>query len=122
MKGQIYVMATILILIFLILTKIGTEMPSYQAKPLLFEYYTNIREEVINTVDLALLNEKNVSTSLDDFISLSSSTLTEHGINNTTDYNIEENGNAIKVTFNLYLGSGKSFISDVITVERDVTK
>ena len=119
MKGQVYIIVTILILIFLILIKIETDLPVYQTEVPLSDYYFNIRQEATDTVDLALLNEQDIGTSLDGFISLISSSLDKQGIENSMDYVIEVNGNNVKITFDLYLSSGQSFLSDSIVVERE---
>ncbi len=120
MKGQVYITVTILILIFLVLLRVETNISPQKVNPPLFDYYHNIREEAIQTVDLSLLNEDKIETSLDNFISLTSDTLDERGIESTMSYSVKTTGNSIEVSFDLYLKSGKSFLSDTITIERKV--
>lgn len=120
MKGQIFIITSIMVLIAIFLVRINTHTFDIQEDELFFESYRNLRTELINTVDLSLVNQQDTSTNLNDFISFSSQILKQRGFEQDVNYTVSINDNARTVDMNVSLKSTKSEILENLIINRTV--
>jgi len=120
MKGQIFLLACVLILIGLLILRINTSPVYEQSKSNLYNHYYNLKNEFVKIVDKALLKQDPLASKLDDFISFSKQVLQEKGIQEDVDYDITEIGEKKVITIDLSLSSGDSYLNNTIIISRVV--
>ena len=120
MKGQVFVLTSIMVLIAIFLIRINTQTFEIGDDDLFYENYDNLRTEMINTIDLSLINQEDVYTNLDDFISFSTNTLKRRGFAEDVNYTVLINGNERTIDMNVSLKSDKSEILENIIIKRSV--
>ncbi|MBU3905058.1 MAG: hypothetical protein KJ906_02845 [Nanoarchaeota archaeon] len=111
MKGQIFIVVSILIAVSLLGLSIGMK-PIVVEDSYIQNYFVNVRTEIRNTVDLALLDDEDVSDKLDEYIDFSELVLENKGILQDINYNIESDS----VIVNIYLERGEEYYSDQIVI------
>jgi len=115
MKGQIFIVGSVLVAIALLAISMGfTE--TVEQENYMQNYFVNLRTELINTVDNALLTGDDVATELDNYILFSDQVLSEKGYEQTVVYIVSGND----VTIDIYLGKGQEYYKDSVTVDMTV--
>jgi len=120
MKGQIFIMAAVLVLIALILLRNTIKPIEIKPKNYLYENFVNLKNELIRTVDISILNQEDVTTNLNDFIMFSKDVLEQKGYNENIEFVITTYGNTTEVFVNLTLKLENSFIEDNFIINRTV--
>jgi hypothetical protein len=120
MKGQIFIMVAVLVLISLILIRSGTKPFVIKPKSLLFEDFLNLKNELITTVDISLLRQEDISNNLDNFISFSTDILEQRGYETSVNYSVSISGSLTTVYMNVSLELGDSYLKDNLIIERTV--
>jgi len=120
MKGQIFIIASILILLALFLIRINTYTFEILEDELFYESFNNLKNELINTIDISLVNQEDLSTNLNDFITFSKGALKQRGFIESVNYSISVNGNERTINMNISLKSEKSEILDNLIIKRKV--
>ena len=115
MKGQIFIVVSILIVISLLGLSIGMDQivvkESYTQN-----YFVNVRDEIKNTIDLALLNEEDYKQALDDYIVFSNKVLNKKGIIQKVSYT--ESKKSLMV--DIYLEKEEEYYRDEIVIPTGV--
>jgi hypothetical protein len=119
MKGQIFVITAIMILLALFIARISTNTTDVKQESLFYESFSNIKSELTRTVDLALINGEDVSTRLDDFIDFSKDIYEKKGYVESVNYTISS-GNPTMVHLNISLSSKDSYLLEGLTINRTV--
>ncbi|NIO44538.1 MAG: hypothetical protein GTN36_03225 [Candidatus Aenigmarchaeota archaeon] len=120
MKGQIFIMTAVLVLIALILLKNAIQPFEIQPKDFLYENFVNLKNELIKTVDISLLNQEDVTTNLNDFIGFSNNIFEQRGYDENVVFEIITYGNTTEVYMNVTLKLENSFIEDKFIINRTV--
>jgi hypothetical protein len=120
MKGQIFILASVMILIALLLLQNAIRPVVASPKSDLFQIFSNIRAETIRTVDMSLLNGGDVSANLNNFIEFSQEIMKKRGYTQIAIYSVSNMGGTTIVNMNLTLSAGNSFIQDEFIINRTV--
>lgn len=120
MKGQIFIIASVLILLSLILIRINTRTFEIKEEKLFYENFLNLKNELINTVDISLLNQESISNNLDGFITFSRDVFKQKGYEESVNYSISTLGNSRTVFLNISLKSDDSEILENLIINRKV--
>lgn len=120
MKGQIFILIVILVLVALITMRNAIKPVMIESKPFLYENFLNLKNELIRTVDISILNKENIATNLDNFISFSKESLEKRGYNETITYSISTIENTTTVYMSVSLKLQNSFIEDEFIINRTV--
>ena len=120
MKGQIFIMTAVLVLIVLILLKNAIQPVEIEPKSFLYENFINLKNELIRTVDISILNQQDITTNLNNFITFSGSILEQRGYSETVEFEISTYDNTTEVYMNVSLILENSFIEDKFIINRTV--
>jgi len=120
MKGQVFIIALLLVLIILVLLRSETKPFPPQHESPLSKSFLNLKNELIETVDISLLNGEDISTNLDTFISFSKKIFEMRGYKESVNYTISNPGNAIIVYMNVSLELDDSYLKDYLIINRRV--
>jgi hypothetical protein len=120
MKGQIFIIASVLILLALLITRLSTQTIDIRQDELFYESFSNLKAELIKTVDLALLNGDVVADKLQNFTAFSTDVLKKKGYIETVNYQISQNGGTTIVYLNFSLNSSNSYLLDSLIINRTV--
>lgn len=121
MKGQVFIITSILILIALIVVRINTQTFEIKAEETFYEDFLNLKNELINTIDLSILTDTaNLESNLVDFISFSKNVFQKRGYNEDVTYLITINGNTRIIYLNVSLNSSKSYLKENLIINRTV--
>lgn len=120
MKGQIYIITAILIVIMLVFLKVGVMDISTLQRESFYNDFVDLREEYVHVITTSLLNSENITENLDDFASFTEDYYSQRGMNHTIVYTVSQTSSNASVDVYIYLGDDKSYLSDSFTVERDV--
>lgn len=120
MKGQIFIMISVLVLIALILLKNAIKPVEIKPENFLYENFVNLKNELIKTVDISILNKEDITTNLNNFITFSKDVLERRGYNEDVKFNILTYGNTTTVYTNITLKLDNSFIEDKFIINRTV--
>ncbi len=120
MKGQVFVMVAVLVLIALIMLRNAIKPVEVSPKSFLYENFLNLKNELIKTVDISILNEDDVSTNLNNFITFSSNVFQQRGYEQNIEFNTITYENTTEVYMNFSLKLGNSFIEDKFIINRTV--
>ena len=115
MKGQIFIVVSILVAVSLLLisaNKISSSEPSDYLK----NYYTDLKAELVNTVDTGLMNG-DFPARLDNFIAFSNGVLSQKGYTQDIQYHIVGSSVIVDVS----LSKGNEYYRDTITIDRTVS-
>lgn len=119
-KGQIFIMIAVIVLLALILLRNAIRPIDIKPDNFLYENFINLKNELIKTVDISLLNADDVSKNLTDFITFSKSVLNGKGYNEDVRFNIVTYQNTTEVHMNISLALENSFIEDRFIINRTV--
>lgn len=120
MKGQIFIMTAVLVLIALILLNNAIKPVEIKPENFLYENFINLKNELIKTVDISILNQEDVSTNLNDFIIFSKDVLKQRGYEENVNFEIIKYENTTEVYMNITLKLENSFIEDKFIINRTV--
>ncbi len=120
MKGQIYLITAVFIVIMLVFLRVGTMSTSDLQKDVFYDDIQDLKEEYIHIVDVSILNSENITDNLDDFALFTKDYYNQKSINHTVLYDVSQTSSSSTVDFYIYLGNDKSYLSDMFTVERIV--
>jgi hypothetical protein len=120
MKGQIFILASVMILIALLLLQNAIRPVDARSKSYLIENFANIKGEMIRTVDISLLNGEGIPANLDSFIAFSKGVMGSRGYEEDATYSLSTFGNTTTVYMNLTLSLGSSYIEDNFIINRTV--
>jgi len=119
MKGQIFIIASVLILLALFITRLNTQTSYAKQDELFYEVFSNLKNELIKTVDFSLVEQESISDRLDDFISFSKDILKERGYTESVTYSISQGPTTI-VYMNVSLSSKNSYLLENLIINRTV--
>ena len=120
MKGQVFILMAVMVLIALILLRNVIQPPEIKSDNYLYENFINLKTELIRTVDLSLLNRDDVSANLNNFTSFSKGVFNKRGYAEDVKFNTLFYGNTTEVHMNITLAQGNSFIEDQFIINRTV--
>ena len=120
MKGQIFVMMAVLVLIALLLLRNAIRPSEIKPENFLYENFVNLKNELIKTVDISILNQEDVSTNLNSFIAFSKDVLGRKGYNEDVKFEISTHDSITEVHMNITLKLENSFIEDKFIINRMV--
>ncbi len=120
MKGQIFVMMAVLVLIALLLLRNAIRPSEIKPENFLYENFVNLKNELIKTVDISILNQEDVSTNLNSFITFSKDVLGRKGYNEDVKFEISTHDSITEIHMNITLKLENSFIEDKFIINRTV--
>lgn len=120
MKGQIFVIMAVLVLIALLLLRNAIRPSEIKPENFLYENFVNLKNELIKTVDISILSQEDVSTNLNSFIAFSKDILGRKGYNEDVKFEISTHDNMTEVHMNITLKLENSFIEDKFIINRTV--
>ena len=119
MKGQIFIIASILVLLALFITRLGTQTVDVRQNELFYESFSNLKSELIKTVDLALINGESVSERLDNFTDFSKDVFKKKGYTEDVIYSVSQGSTTI-VYMNVSLSSRNDYLLENLIINRTV--
>lgn len=119
MKGQIFIITSILILLALLIVRESTKTIVVKQDELFYESFSNLKNELVKTVDIALINQESVSSRLDDFILFSKDIFKKKGYIESVNYSVVSGPTTI-VYLNISLSSSNSYLLDSLIINRTV--
>lgn len=119
MKGQIFIITSILVLLALFITRISTKTIDVKQDELFYESFSNLKNELIKTVDLALINGESVSERLGNFTDFSKDVFKKKGYTENVIYSISPGPTTI-VYLNISLSSSNSYLLESLIINRTV--
>lgn len=119
MKGQIFIITSVLVLVALLLTRLATKTVDKKQDDTFYESFSNLKNELIRTIDIALLNEETISDKLDDFIYFSNETMKKRGYIESVNYSVFT-GTTTIVYLNVSLSSDDSYFLESLIINRTV--
>jgi len=121
MKGQVFIITSVLILIALLIVRINTQTFEIKAEETFYEDFSNLKNELINTIDFSILTDTaNLENNLVDFISFSTNVLKKRGYSENVTYLITINGDTRIIYLNVSLNSSKSYLKENLIINRTV--
>ena len=115
MRGQIFIVGSVLVAIALLTISMGfTE--TIEQENYLQNYFVGLRNELINTADSSLLTGNDVTTELDSYILFSDQILSAKGYDQEVVYTISGSD----VIIDIYLAKGQEYYKDSVTVDMTV--
>ena len=120
MKGQIFILIAVMVLLALILLRNAVELPEIKSDDYLYEGFTNLKSELIKTVDVSLLNNQDISANLNSFITFSKQVLGNRSYAEDVKFSITSYGNTTEIHMNITLSQSNSFIEDKFIINRTV--
>jgi len=115
MKGQAYtILAIFLVVSLLSLSLLFKE--TYIEKTNIKNIFLNVKNEIIKTVELSILDDNDISTNLDNFILFLDKYLESRNYNIETNYNINKDN----VEIYLKISNQNSYIQDKFDISRKI--
>ena len=111
MKGQIFIVSAIIVAVLLLALAINIK-PVYTSTDYLQNYFTNVRTEIIDTFESALLSGEDYTNVLDEYVAFSEDVLSNKGIEQQITYYENSSG----VVVDIYLERGEEYYSDQIII------
>jgi len=120
MKGQVFIISSILVLIALLIARLNTQTVDIRQDESFYESFSNLKNELIKTIDVSLLNQPlNLQDNLNDFIRFSNSTFNKKGYVESVNYSIS-GANPYAIYLNVSLSSGNSYLLENLIINRTV--
>ena len=121
MKGQVFIITSVLILIALMLVRINTQTFEIETEKTFYDDFSNLKNELINTIDFSILTDMtNLENNLNDFMSFSTNSFKKRGYNEGVSYLITVNGDNRVIYINVSLNSSKSYLKENLIINRTV--
>jgi len=117
MKGQIFITVSILVAVTLLVLTINS-FSTQENDPYLYNYFINLKTELTNTVDLAILDNRDIAASINQYSDFSDKLLSNKGYTQRINFNVKETSAVIDI----YLGKGEEYYQDTIVLDRIVTE
>ena len=120
MKGQIFIMASVMVLIALMLLQ--NSIRSFEQKPRynIYDSFSNIKSEIIRTVDISFANDEDIASNMDSFIDFSKAVMSRKGYSEEVSYTVNSYANTVEVNVSLALSLQDSFIESNFIINRTV--
>lgn len=118
MKGQVFIIISIFVLIFLLSLRIGTQTTDIKSEDIFINDYDSLKRELVNTIDLSLVNRQSVQNNLNSFISFSTDFYKRKDYTEDIDYTIIEDGDVTTVYLNISMTSDSSYLKQSIIINR----
>jgi|WetSurMetagenome_2_1015567.scaffolds.fasta_scaffold1041357_2 hypothetical protein len=120
MKGQIFILTSVLILVVLLMLR-NSMTPFYaSSEDQIQSSFVNLKDELANTVDVSLKNREDVQSNLEIFIAFSKDVMSRRGYNESVQYGFSMQGNDVHVLINVTLESRGSYMQDSFIINRKV--
>lgn len=120
MRGQVFIITSVLILIALLVVRINTQTFEIKSDEMFYDDFSNLKNELINTIDFSIMTNANLENNLVDFISFSKNVFKKRGYNEGVTYLITVNGDNRIVYLNISLNSSKSYLKEDLIINRTV--
>jgi hypothetical protein len=121
MKGQIFIILSIFVLLFLFLMRINTQTIDVKPDDLFYEDFSNFKSELIETIDMSILNQENLQSNLNNFIDFSDSIHRNKGYTQDIEYSISTTGDSTVVYLNITLESDNSYLMENLIINRTLS-
>jgi hypothetical protein len=121
MKGQVFMIVSVFILLFLFLLRINTQTIDVKPEDLFHEDFSNLKSELVKTIDISLLNQENLQSNLNDFIIFSTDFYKNKGYIEDIDYSISTSGDVTTVYLNISLASSNSYLKQNLIINRTLS-
>ena len=121
MKGQVFMIVSVFILLFLFLLRINTQTIDVKPEDLFYKDFSNLKNELVKTIDISLINQENLQNNLDDFISLSTNVYNNKGYAEDVIYSISTAGDVTTVYLNISLTSSNSYLKENLIINRTLS-
>lgn len=118
MKGQVFIIISIFVLLFLLSLRMGTQTTDINQEDLFINDYNSLKNELVNTIDLSLVNRQSVQNNLNSFVSFSTEFYKRKGYEEDVDYTISEAGDVTTVYLNISMTSDSSYLKQSIIINR----
>ena len=118
MKGQVFMIVSVFVLLFLLLLRINTQTIDLNQKDLFQEDFSNLKSELTRTIDISLLNQESLQGNLNDFIAFSKEFYNNKGYTEDLNYSITTAGDVTTVYLNISFSSGKSYLRQDLIINR----
>ena len=118
MKGQVFIIISVFVLLFLLSLRMGTQTTDIKQEDNFISDYKSLKNELINTIDLSLVNRQSVQNNLNNFISFSTDFYKRKGYTEEVDYSITEVGDVTTVYLNISMTSDSSYLKQSIIINR----
>jgi len=121
MKGQIFILVSVFVLLFLFLMRINTQTIEVKPEDLFYEDFSNLKNEFIKTIDISILNQENLQNNLNDFIDFSTDVYKDKGYTENIEYSISASGDVAVVYLNISLRSSNSYLKENLIINRTLS-
>lgn len=121
MKGQVFMIVSIFILLFLFLLRINTQTIDVRPEDMFHEDFSNLKNELIRTIDISLLNQENLMGNLNSFIIFSTDIYKNKGYTEDVQYSISTSGDSTTVYLNISLSSANSYLKESLIINRTLS-
>jgi hypothetical protein len=118
MKGQVFILISIFVLLFLFSLRISTEAVEVRPEDMFYEDFSNLKGEFVRTIDVSLINQENLQDNLDDFIAFSKEFYSRKGYNEEVSYSVSASGDTTTVYLNISLNSSSSYLMQGLIINR----
>ena len=119
MKGQVFILISIFVLLFLFSIRISTESVDVGPESIFYEDFSNLKNELVNTVDVSLINQASLQGNLDSFITFSKDFYERKGYVEDVNYSVSTSGDVTTVYLNVSLNSSDSYLMQSIIINRN---
>jgi hypothetical protein len=121
MKGQVFMIVSVFILLFLFLLRINTQTIDVKPGDLFYEDFSNLKNELIKTIDISILNQENLQNNLNDFIIFSTNAYNNKGYAEDVNYSVSISGDVTTVYLNISLTSSNSYLRENLIINRTLS-
>jgi hypothetical protein len=121
MKGQIFILISIFVLLFLFSLRIGTESVEIGPGDTFYEDFSNLKNELIRTVDISLINQESLQGNLDNFVAFSKDFYARKGYTENVEYSVSALGDVTTIYLNVSLNSTNSYLMQGLIINRTLS-
>jgi hypothetical protein len=124
MKGQIFIVVSIFVLLFFFLMRINTKAIEVKQEDLFYEDFSNLKNEIMKIIDISILNEGEIlilQNNLNNFITFSTDVYKNKGYIEIIQYDIQSSGDTTTVYLNISLTSSRSYLKENLIINRTLS-
>ena len=121
MKGQVFMIVSVFILLFLFLLRINTQTIEVKPDDLFYEDFSNLKNELLRIIDISLLNQENLQNNLNDFITFSTNMYRNKGYTEDVEFSVSTAGDVTTIYLNITLSSSKSYLKENLIINRTLS-